>query len=339
MQPKIFITGATGFVGAHAALEFLRHGYHVVGGYRNTSSIQKARQLFGYYPDGPDFFEKVEWIAVDLYDIQSIKDAFKNIDFVLHAAAEVSFDGRLKNQLIHNNTLITSNVVDAALEAGIKKLCHVSSIAALGSTSNGTSVNEEVKFSSVKDQSGYSISKFYSEMEVWRGINQGLNCVIVNPSVILGAGDWSSSSSAIISNVAKGLRFYTQGITGYVDVIDVAKACRLLLESDISGERFILNSENISYQQLLGCIAEALGKPKPSIKVLPWMLRLAAIMASIVSFFTRKAPTLTYSIARTAWKKNYFDGSKFSKQFNISYSSIDDCIRFTCQCYQNEQKS
>lgn len=335
MQPTILITGATGFLGSHTMLEFLRAGYNVKATCRSSSSVQKAKQIFSYYTDGMQLFDRIEWVNADLCDYSEVKAACRNVDFVVHTAAEVSFNRRLKNQIVENNTRITANVVDAALELGIKKICHISSIAALGSTSNGDMVTEETKFSSVKEQSGYAISKFYSEMEVWRGINSGLNAVILNPSVILGAGDWKSGSSTFISTAAKGNPFYTNGTTGFVDVRDVARACRISIEGKQSGERLLLNAENISYRRLFNLMADELGTKKPTIKAIPFLMKLAAAYCSVKSLLTGNEPSITFDMARSAWKNMYYDGSKADKILQLGYTPIQETIRFACSSYRN----
>lgn len=336
MQLTTLITGATGFLGAYTALEFLRAGYNVKGTYRSTSSIKKAKHIFCYHPDGLKLFDSIEWVNVDLEDYNEVKKAFQNVDFVVHTAAEVSFNKRRKNQIIENNTRMAAYVVDAALETGVKKLCHISSIAALGSTTNGDLINEETKFSSVKEQSGYSISKFYSEMEVWRGINSGLNAVILNPSVIFGAGDWKSSSSTFVATAGKGTPFYTLGVTGFVDVKDVAHVCRLTLESELSGERYLLSAENINYQELFNSMADELGKKRPSIKATPALMKVVACACMGTSLLTGKEPQITFSIARSAWSKMYYDGSKIEKLLNFKYTPISETIRFACDCYKKD---
>lgn len=337
MQPSVIITGATGFVGAHVALEFLKAGYNVIGTYRNHSSIQKLQQVFSYHSNNTALYESIKWIEVDLHNVKEVTEAFRDVDFVVHTAAEVTFNNRFKNQLIESNTRMAANVVDAALDAGIKKLCHISSIAALGTAINSDPISEETKFTSVKGQSGYSISKFYSEMEVWRGINLGLNAIILNPSVILGAGDWKTSSSTFIATAAKGMPFYTQGVTGFVDVVDVAKACRVVLESDVSGEQFLLNSENLNYQYLFSCIAEHLGRYSPFIKITPPILRIFASIFMLRSFITQKEPLITFSSARTAWKKSYYSGKRFADRFDFQYTPIEETIRFACKCFKKDK--
>lgn len=336
MQPTILITGATGFLGVHTALEFLRAGYQVKGTFRNESSLVKAKHVFEYFADGLDLFNKMKWVCVDLLEYDEVVGAMQDTQYVVHTAAEVSFNPRYNDRIIENNTRMAAYVVDAALEAGVKKVCHISSIAALGSTTNGDPITEETKLTSIKDQSAYSVSKFYAEMEVWRAINSGLNAVMVNPSVILGAGDWKTGSSTFITTVAKGMSFYTKGVTGFVDVRDVATASRLALESDISADRFIISSENISYSDLFGMIAKAVGKPIPKYKAHPILLKIAASISGITSYITNSEPLVTPQSARSAWRKSYYSGKKFEEQFNFKYTPISETIDFASSCYLND---
>ena len=338
MQPTVLITGATGFLGIHVVREFLQAGYHVKGTFRNQASQTKAKQVLGYYEDADALFNRVEWVNVDMLDYNDVLKAVQSVHYVVHAAAEVSFNPRFKHRIIENNTLMASYIADAAIEAGIKKLCHISSIAALGSTINGEPITEETKLASVKDQSAYSTSKFYAEMEVWRAINSGLDAVILNPSVILGAGDWKTSSSTFISTIAKGLSFYSNGVTGFVDVRDVALASRLALESTVSAERFVLSAENISYYNLFCNIAKSLNKPTPKFKAYPILLKSIATISSFYSYITGRDPLVTPQSARSAWRKCYYSGRKFEEQFGVKYTPISQTIDFACSCYLNSNR-
>jgi len=333
MQPTVLVTGATGFLGAHITLELIQSGYHVKGTFRSPASQEKAKQIFAYYDNGNALFERIEWVAVDMLDYCSVLAAMQGVQYVVHAAAEVSFNPRYKSRIIENNTLMTANVVDAAIEAGVKKLCHISSIAALGSTTNGDPITEETKLASVKDQSGYSTSKFYAEMEVWRAISSGLDAVILNPSVILGAGDWKTSSSTFISTIAKGMSFYTNGVTGFVDVRDVARATRLSLESSVSAQRFVLSAENVSYYDLFCSIANGLHKPIPKYKAYPIILKTIAAFSGFYSYVSGNEPLVTPQSARSAWRKSYYSGKKFELQFGFSYTPFSETVAFACSCY------
>lgn len=333
MQPTVLVTGATGFLGAHITLELIQSGYHVKGAFRSPASQEKAKQIFGYFDTGTELFERIAWVEVDMLDYSSVLAAMQGVQYVVHAAAEVSFNPRYKNRIIENNTLMAANVVDAAIEAGVTKLCHISSIAALGSTTNGDPITEETKLASVKDQSAYSTSKFYAEMEVWRAISSGLDAVILNPSVILGAGDWKTGSSTFISTIAKGLSFYTNGVTGFVDVRDVARATLIALESNVSAERFILSAENICYYDLFSSIARGLNKPIPRYKAHPLILKTIAAFSGFYSYISGNEPLVTPQSARSAWRKSYYSGRKFESQFGFSYTPLSETVDFACSCY------
>lgn len=339
MQSTILITGATGFVGAHIALEFLKSGYNVKATFRSKKSLEKAKHTFHFYDTSDDLFNKISWVEADMLSYSSVRKALQDVDFVVHAAAEVSFNPRFKNRIIENNTLMASHIADAAVEAGVKKLCHISSIAALGTTIDGAPITEKDNLASVKGQSGYSTSKFYAEMEIWRAINSGLNAVILNPSIIIGPGDWNSSSPTFITTIAKGMSFYTKGVNGFVDVRDVARACRLAIESDISADRFILSSENISYQELFSSIAVKLNKSVPKHKAPPTVLRLLAKFSSLYSYLSGKEPIITPQSARSAWKKCLYSGAKFDETFNFTYTPVSDTIEFSCNCYLKNHRS
>lgn len=337
-QATVLITGATGFLGAHLVLEFLRHGYKVRATYRNESSLNKARKVFSFYPETKSFLSNLEWFHLDLFCYNDVVESLKDVDYVVHAAAEVSFNVSNKNRIIENNTRITAVVTDAALACNIKKLCHISSIATLGTSANGDIITEDIRWNSIRGNSGYSISKFYAEMEVWRNIQNGLSAIIVNPSIILGPGDWHSSSTAFFSATASGLPFYTNGGSGFVDVRDVASASRIALESHIEGDRFILSSENLTFESLFLKIAQNLHKRPPFIRIHSAIAKFAAVINQVVALIKRSEPKITLESARAASKVRKYSGLKFSETFDFNYIPINETISFISRCYIKDIK-
>jgi dihydroflavonol-4-reductase len=333
----ILVTGGTGMLGSHLLLDLLNKGENIRAIKRESSDLNKVKKIFAFYhPNGEELFSKIDWYNADISDTESLNEAFDDIDKVYHVAAIVSFDPRDKYLMINNNVKGTANIVNASLKNGIKKLCHVSSISALGNTQTTLPIDEET-FRNPKDQySGYSISKFLSELEVWRGITEGLNAVIVNPSIILGPGDWKSGSPSIFSNIAKGLKFYTKGITGYVDVWDVVKSMVELMESEIKSERFIVSAENLSFKNLFSVVAEALDVKKPSIYANSLLLSLAWLFENVKSKINGNPPLITKDSVRSAKNFNYFSSNKLVEVLNFKYTPISESISRIAEIYRKD---
>jgi len=264
----VLVTGATGMVGSRLVLDLIEAGYDVRAIYRDKKRIDQFIKNIECYGINSDLYtQSIEWVEADLLDYIQLTKALEGIEMVFHCAAMVSFHPSERSRMFDNNINGTSNLVNICLDKGIKKICYVSSIAALGKTDNGELIDEETSWIPEKKHSGYSISKFHSEMEIWRGVNEGLEAVIVNPSVIIGPGDWSSGSPAFFSMIGKGLKFFSDGVNGFVDVRDVTKAMLLLTnESNIEkakNNRFLLNSTNISYESFFKIIAASISVEPP----------------------------------------------------------------------------
>ena len=327
----VFVTGGTGFLGSHLLYHLINGGEQVRALKRKNSNLKEVRKVFSYYDENfQEIFSKIEWVEGDLLDYESISNALAGISFVYHAGAVVSFESKDKSKMILNNVQGTANIVNACLEHGIKKLCHVSSIAAFGSSTNGELINEKTERKTVSKNAGYSISKFQSELEVWRGIAEGLNAVIVNPSIILGSGFWNTGSSKIFTKINSGLRFYTKGISGYVDVQDVCKIMISLTKSNISGERFCLSSENLSYEYILKKIAKELKKSPPNIYVNPLFTELAWRIEYIKKLILNKPAIITRQSAKSAHSKKYFSNKKIVELLNYKFIPIEKTIKSIC---------
>lgn len=327
----VLVTGATGMLGARLVFDLLEQGKQVRAIYRNKSRIDQFRENLGYYTNHVDeLFSKVEWVEANLLNYSSIFTALEGVDKVFHCAAMVSFYQADKPAMYETNIEGTKNLVNACLEVGVKKLCHVSSIAALGKTENGELVNEETSWIPEKKHSGYSISKFHSEMEVWRGINEGLEAVIVNPSIILGPGDWKSGSPAFFEQIYKGLKFYTTGVTGFVDVRDVTAAMLLLCADKnwalAKENRFIINAVNQSYHETFTMIAKTLKVKPPSVKAGKLMLSAAWRLAWLAGKLTGIKPLITRDSVQNAGRVAMFDGSKISRVIGLKYRPIEETI-------------
>lgn len=281
-----------------------------------------------------DILAKVKWVEGDVLDVVSLEEAMEGIDIVIHSAAIVSFVKKHRKNMYQVNVNGTENVVNMALEKNVKRLIHISSVAALGRTATGGHVNEEKKWEESKVNTHYAKSKYKAELHVWRGIGEGLEAVILNPSTILGYGDWNHGSSAIFKNVFNEFKWYTTGINGFVDVEDVAKICLLMVENNISEERFIVNGDTWTFRKLQDTIAGSFGRKKPSRKATPFLLAIAWRLEKLKSFFSGKNPLLTKESARVGISQTWFENTKLLKTFpGFTFTPLEQTIRAACTHY------
>jgi len=330
----ILVTGSTGLVGSHLIYQLISKGEEVRALKRKNSSTTLVKKVFSWYAkDHAVLFDKILWIDGDLLDYDSLITAMKGVDFVYHTAAIVSFNTSDKEQLMLTNVKGTANVVNAALETEIKKLCYVSSVAALGRAGNNKITTEATEWKDVKGLSTYSHSKHHAEMEVWRGTAEGLNAVIINPTIILGPGKWEEGSVKMFKTVYKGLPFYTGGRNGYVDVDDLAKAMILLMESNFTKERFLITSENIWYKDLFTWMAEALKVKAPSLKAGQFLSAISWRILKLISFFTGKPPLITKETAATANQDFRYSNEKFIQATGMKFKPIKQTIEETAKIF------
>lgn len=327
----ILVTGGTGLVGAHLLFELTKAGHRVKALRRQQSNTDWVKKIFSYYSNQTEtLFSQIEWVEGDILDYLSLEEALKGITGIYHCAAIVSFHGDDNDIMLNNNVKGTGNLIDAAIHNGVSRFCHVSSIAALGKTQDGSEITEETYWIPSKRKSGYSLSKFFSEMEVWRGIEEGLDAVIVNPSIIIGPGNWEIGSPKLFQSIWKGLKYYTKGISGFVDVRDVVKAMIMLMDDQqfelLKNQRFILNAGNMSYQDLFNKIADGLKKPRPKNFASDIKLHIAWRMAKAGSFFTGKRPLITRDTVSGTNQKNHYSGEKIVRTAGFEYRSLDTSI-------------
>lgn len=340
----IFVTGGTGLVGAHLLFELTSKGRNVKALKRETSNLEQVLKTFSCYSETPDkLFKLIEWVDGDILDYFSLENILSGVTEIYHCAAIVSFDPKERVKMIANNVEGTANIVNAAIENDVKKICHVSSIAALGRLENGQLITEETNWIPSKKISGYSESKFFSEAEIWRGIEEGLDAVIVNPSIIFGPANWETGSAKMFKTIWDGLKFYTKGITGFVDVRDVVKAMVLLMEEKnfetAKNQRYLLNAENLSYQDVFFQIADALEKPRPKYFASNLLLQFVWRAAKSVSLLTRKPALITRETVANSNVIYKFDGSKIAKQFNFEYRPISETIQQTAAFLKKDMKN
>jgi dihydroflavonol-4-reductase len=320
----ILITGATGLVGSHLALHLLENNERVRAIYRTEASIEKTKSLFRLY-EKQSLFEKIEWFQADITDIPSLEIAFKDVEYVYHCAALISFDPKDEKQLRKINIEGTANIVNFCLAYAIKKLCYVSSIAALGDLKeHETIINEETDWNPEKPHSDYAISKYGAEIEVWRGYQEGLPIVIVNPGVILGPGFWKTGSGEIFTKVKNGLLFYTKGITGFVTVNDVVKIMAQLMKSNINGERYIVIAKNISFEKILATIAKALNVNSPSFYAKPWITEIVWRIDWLPSTFFNCKRRLSKDMAQSLHSENFVSNEKVKKDLEFTFQNVEE---------------
>lgn len=322
----ILVTGGTGLVGAHLLLHLAEKGDLIRAIYRNNIGIKKTKSLFELY-NKADLFQKIEWIQADILDIPSLEIAFNTIEFVYHCAAVISFNPNDEDQLRKTNIEGTSNIVNFCIDKKIKKLCYVSSIATLGDLAQNEKITTEItEWNPEKLHSDYAISKYGAEMEVWRGFQEGLQVVIVNPGVIFGPGFFDQGSGTFFTAIKKGFPFYTSGSSGYVGVDDVVKIMRLLMISDCNGERFILISENRTYKDIIFTIAKKINAKKPTIEAKPWILNLAWRIDWLFSILFRTKRKISKHSAISLQNQDKISNQKVVDYLNYSFERIDDYL-------------
>ncbi|MGC8864599.1 MAG: NAD-dependent epimerase/dehydratase family protein [Bacteroidales bacterium] len=332
----ILVTGSNGLVGSHILLELLTQGAEVKALVRSDRAITQIRRTLSLYRDDADtLISRITFAEGDVNDIPSLEKAFEGVKAVCHCAAIVSFHPRDKEALLRVNVEGTAHVVNLALHTGVEKFCHISSIAVLGEKP-GETIKEDPLFDSMPKGTWYARSKFMAEREVWRGIEEGLPAVILNPSVILGPGDWTRGSSQLFTLVYKGLKFYADGVTGYVDVRDVARAAAMALQSDVMGERFILNGQNLSFKDLFWGMADALGRPRPNIKVTRPLAELVWRLSWLGEKLTGKPTAITQETVRSAFQFYYYSAEKFEKRFGFHFTPIQKTIEDTARIFLRE---
>lgn len=328
----ILITGITGLLGSNMAKLAIKEGHEVSGLVRKGSDTALINNIIS----------EIQIIEGDILDIDLISQAFKSVDWIYHAAAVVSFAPRDYNIMTKINIEGTANVVNACLYAGVKKLCFVSSVAALGKPalaimkSNALNViDENQKWENSNEHSHYAKTKFLAECEVWRGMSEGLNAVIINPSIILGEGNAERSSSQLFNYVKSKKPFYTGGKINYVDIQDVCKVSMALLKSDISNERFVLNAGNIGFKAFFDKIAQGFQVKAPSVFINGFWTGIIWRLEKLKAIITGKAPLITKETAQTANLDIRFENSKIRETLQFSFTPLDKSIERICQYYKN----
>ncbi len=291
------------------------------------------RLLDFYYPGEREaLLQKLEWFRGDVLDLADVEDALAGISKVVHCAALVSFHRRDFNSLFRVNRRGTANMVNFSLSSGVNQFIYVSSTAAVGSDSQFTDgLKRETNLWNPNDEvSSYSLSKFSAEKEVWRAKEEGLPVSIVNPSIMFGAGSWEESSLKIFRTLQKGLKYYTKGSNAFVDVRDVTKLILKLIETEKTGERYLVTGTNLKFKELFDRISSQLNVKAPYKLAGPFLTGLAWRLSGILCRIQGKRPTITKESARSSQNDSGFSNEKLLKDFpDFEFTKLEDTIEVT----------
>jgi nucleoside-diphosphate-sugar epimerase len=332
------ITGSTGLLGAHLTAHLLIKQQPVKVLFRNKNQLYRLSKVLSYYQlsiNNP----LIQLAEVSLFDSVELHKEINTDDIIYHCAAIVSFDARYSNEIIHTNVVITRNLVNVALQKEVKGFCHVSSVAALGKAADNLFIDESCFFNPTDKKSAYGYSKFLSENEVWRGIEEGLRAVIVNPSILLGEGLWDRGSGNFWSNSLKTKnRFYTTGSSGFVDVKDVARAMIALIEKERFNKRFILNGSNLSYFDFFSLLNRSLKLPPPKYNVSKTMIEIAWRTNVLLAKILNKPVNFSKDTARAALENNFYNGNKITEVIPFNYTPLNETIARISSMFLRERE-
>ncbi|NNC82115.1 MAG: NAD-dependent epimerase/dehydratase family protein [Flavobacteriales bacterium] len=332
----VFITGATGLVGTRLVYDHVSQGIQVRALRRASSDMDEFYAVLRFYHQNDDIdslTERIEWVEGDLLDMAVHDTYLDGCARCYHAAAIVSFHRRDHQKMYEVNVSGTAHMVNACLRAEIP-LCHISSIAALGRTAREGEFTEASVWKDSPYNSAYAKSKYRAEMEVWRGIEEGLKASIVNPSVVLGAGSAVRSSGALFGAVKEGMPFYTEGGTNIVDVRDVSEIAMRLMERQQYSERFILNSASLPYRSVLDSIADALGKRRPHIRVGSSALNLLWRLNSLKDMIFRTKSKVTEETALSSTTTYRYSNDKVKQRLDYSFIPWQDSVTYAAGYYR-----
>lgn len=321
----IFVTGGTGLLGSHLLMKLAERGEKIKALKRPGSDLIAVSNLFSFYHPSnkaAEMMQCITWVDGDLTDPEGLPECMAGCDAVFHCAALVSYHQKDKEALFSINSEGTSNMVNAALQCGIKRFNYVSSIAALGRTPDGKIIDENARWKNSPENSNYAVSKFLAENEVWRGAEEGLEVLIINPGIIIGPGDPDRSSSSLFKTVWKGLPRTAPGRTGMVGVLDTAEGFLSLADAGIINQRFVMVSDNLRFHDFVTQMADVLKAKKPGRPAPKWMMRIAWLFSSFVSFLTGQRSAITRETIRSAYNESVFDGSKITTAISFSYRPL-----------------
>lgn len=326
----ILVTGGTGLLGAHLLCKLTTQGKRVKAIYRDASKFESVKRVFSYYSETPDvLFNEIEWVKADITDVPALEIAFEYVTHVYHCAADLSFNPKNYRQSRQVNVIGTANIVNLCLSNKVSKLCHVSSVATLGEDLKKP-ITEETRWNPENNtQNIYAITKYDAELEVWRGTQEGLNAVVVQPGVILGPGFWDSGTGEIFTKVSSGFHYFTSGTVGVVDVNDVTESMVKLMNSEIVNEQFIIVSENVSYKNLIQKIATVVGNTKDLKEIKRWQLLCYLYVDKLLGSMSVRKRSVFKANINSAFKQLVYDASKIKKEIRIEFISVAESIKNT----------
>lgn len=315
----ILVTGASGLIGSYIVGDLIKEGYKVKVIKRSTSNLSQIENLLPY----------IEVVECDILDVAALQNVFKGVDAVIHSAGYISFNNKEYKKLHQINVEGTSNLINASLKNSVRKFIHISSVAAIGKKKGQKEVREDFKWED-NNVSSYAKSKYLGELEVWRGSSEGLNVAILNPSVVLGPGDWNSGSSKVFKYIWDKKPFYTSGNVNFVDVRDVSRAAVALLKSSVINERFILNGGTTSFNHLFSKIAESFNKPAPSINLSKIIINGIVFIERLRTLVLNSNPIVTKDTASSAFSKSIYSNKKARENLQITFKELDETIEWAC---------
>ncbi|CAM4336490.1 NAD-dependent epimerase/dehydratase family protein [Gillisia hiemivivida] len=336
----ILVTGGTGLVGSHLLLDLAKSGKKVRAIYRSEDKLSEVKKIFLYFVSAKEtafLFDSIDWVQADILDIPSLNEVFTNIDYVYHCAAIVSFDAKNAENLRATNIEGTANIVNSCIIFKVKKLCHISSIATMDIALGDEYISENFTWHPEKAHSDYAISKHGAEIEVWRGTQEGLSAVIVNPGVIIGPGFWDSGSGQLFKKIDEGLKYHFPKTTGFVGVQDVSKASILLMDSSMENEQYIVVSENLSFKTILEWVAESLQKKGPHTPLEPWMVFIGWIYQSIANILWGAKKQLSKNDYRSLFEHSYYSNEKIREKTGFSFTPVKSVVMETGVLFRKEK--
>lgn len=323
----ILVTGGTGLVGAHLLYKLVTSDKKVRAIYRNERKLDNVKSVFSCYTKNYEsLYNLIDWVEADILNIPSLSDAFKGITKVYHSAAFVSFEPDKYQLLRKTNIEGTANIVNLCISNNIEKLCYVSSVATLGKESNNKPINEDTNWNAEADNNVYAITKYGAEMEVWRGTQEGLKMVMVNPGVILGAGIWRYGTGSLFKKAKKGFKYYTSGTVALVDVEDVVSIMIKLMDSEVVNERFLLVAENWTYKDFLQALSKSVNAKPPKKLASSALLKLGWKMDWLVHKLTGKRRQLTKHLTQSLSSETYYSSDKIKDSLNYKFKPIKKTI-------------
>lgn len=332
----VLVTGGTGLVGSHLLLKLTMNNTEVRALYRTEDKLAQVKKIFSYYAnDAASLFAKIDWVQGDILDIPSLENAFESINNVYHCAAYISFNPSDFKKLERINREGTANIVNICIAKGIKKLCHVSTIGTIGRTISNNQADEETEWTR-QNANPYAITKHLSEMEVWRGAQEELEVVIVNPGVILGPGFWNAGSGSFFKTAAKGYQYYPPGGSGFITINDVTNIMIALMDSGIYNERFILVAENLTYQEILKKIAISMDKKPPFKSLKFWQLNIGKFADRLRNLMTGSPRTITKNTIYGLKHPTTFNNEKIKKALNMEFEGLDEQVKFSSKLFISE---